>query len=383
MGIKESLGIGRASTKKVRYAVVGAGWISQAVFMPGVEASGNSELTALVTGDVEKARELQDKYRLQRTYGYEQFEAMLADGVADAVYIATPNWEHENYAVRALEAGVHVLLEKPSEVSVDRAERILAAAESARARGIQLMVAYRLHFEAASLDTLRRVRAGEIGEPVFFSSQFSQHVSPRNHRANHGFDAGPVPDMGPYPINAVRNLFGEEPISVSAIGSRHPEATLGDLDDTVAVMLRFPSGKLAQFTVSYAANGFGAYQLVGTKGVLELSPAYTFQGALEQRRTFGDEHPEHEKWKAVDQFAGETRYFSACVLQGRAPEPDAEEALLDVRVIEAIKHALASGQPCTLAPRTRTKRIDTEEQLQKLASRKQPALVNAAAPQNS
>ncbi len=92
MGIKQELGIGRATTKKVRYAVVGAGWISQAVFMPGVEASGNSELTALVTGDVEKARELQDKYRLQRTYRYDEFEDMLADGVADAIYIATPNW---------------------------------------------------------------------------------------------------------------------------------------------------------------------------------------------------------------------------------------------------------------------------------------------------
>jgi predicted dehydrogenase len=382
MGIKESLKIGRPATKKVRYAVVGAGWIAQAVFMPGVAASGNSELTALITGDREKARKLREKYRLQRTYDYGEFEAFLASGIADAVYIATPNWEHECYAVRALEAGVHVLLEKPSEISVDRAERILSAAESARARNVQLMVAYRLHFEAASLDTLRRVRAGEIGEPVFFSSQFSQHVSPLNHRANHGFDAGPVPDMGPYPINAVRNLFGEEPIEVSAVGTRHPEAELGDLDDTVAVSLRFPSGRLAQFTVSYAANAFGAYQLVGTKGVLELSPAYTFEAALEQRRTFGDDQPEHEKWRAVDQFAGETRYFSACVLEGRVPEPDAEEALLDVRVIEAIKHALETGRSYALAPRTRTKRIEPEQQLQKLAARKQPELVNAAAPQN-
>ena len=364
---------------KVRYAVVGAGWIAQAVFMPGVEAAGNSVLTALVTGDPEKAAQLGTKYKLEKTYSYEQYDQMLADRVADAVYIATPNWDHESYAIRALEAGVHVLLEKPVEISVERAEKILAAADKARERGVRCMIAYRLHFEPGTLDVVKRVRAGEIGEPVFFSSQFSQHVASTNHRAQHGFDAGPVPDMGPYPINAVRNLFGDEPIEVMAFGARTPAAGL-ELDDTVAVLLRFPRNRLAQFTVSYGASAIGSYQIAGTKGAIEMNPAYTFEGALEQKRTIEGEKPKHESFKATDQFAGETRYFSRCILEARDPEPDAEEGLFDVRIIEAVKRALVSGKAQQLPPKSRRRRIEPDEQLEKIATRKQPELVHAKAP---
>jgi len=367
--------------KKVRYAVVGAGWIAQAVFMPGVGRTGNSVLTALVTGDPEKATKLGAEYQLMKTYSYEQYDQMLADGVADAVYIATPNWDHESYAIRALEAGLHVLLEKPSEITVERAQRIAAAADSAKAKGVRCMVAYRLHFEPCTLDVITRVRAGEIGNPIFFSSQFSQHVSPENHRAKHGFDAGPVPDMGPYPINAARNLFGDEPTEVMAIGVRHAEAGLGDLDDTVSVTLRFPKNRLAQFTVSYAGNAIGVYQLVGDKGVIEVSPAYTFQGALEQKRTIGDAKPKHESFKETDQFAGETHYFSRCVLEGKDPEPDADEALCDVRVIEAIKRSLVTGKPQLLEPKSRARRIEPGAQLEKIGAHEQPELVNAKAPE--
>jgi predicted dehydrogenase len=368
--------------KKVRYGVVGAGWIAQAVFMPGIAATHNSELSALVTGDREKAAVLAKKYGLSHTYEYDDYDLMLREHVVDAVYIATPNWDHEDYAVRALRAGVHVLLEKPTEISLLRTERICAAAREALQHGTRFMVAYRLHFEPATLDAIARVRNGEFGEPTYFSSQFSQSVSPHNHRARHGFDAGPVPDMGPYPINAARNLFGLEPIEVSAIGSRHPEAGFSDFDDTVAVTLRFPRGKLAQFVVSYAASSFGSWELVGTRGSIEMSPAYTFQAALQQRRIIEDHPPELQTFQAVDQFAGETRYFSDCILQHAHPEPDAEEGMLDVRVIEAIRRALVTREPQRLEPRAREHRIDPERQRQLIAARKPAALFHAHAPED-
>ena len=389
MGIMSVLGLEPEEPQKrrVRYAVVGAGWIAQAVFMPGVAQTENSVLTALVTGDPKKARLLAEKYGIDLTYSYDEYDQLLADDVADAVYIATPNFDHASYALRALSAGVHVLLEKPVEISVERAEHIRTAAERAKRQGAKLMVAYRLHFEPATLDALKRIRNGEIGEPISFSSQFSQHVSPGNHRARSGFDAGPVADMGPYPINAVRNLFGEEPIEVSAVGSRHPEARLGDFDDTVAVTLRFPSNRLAQFVVSYAGHAFGSYQVIGTKGVLEMSSAYSFESPLEQRRTIEEEKPKLEKFGAVGQFAGETSYFSTCILDDRNPEPDAEEGMLDVRVIEASRRALETGYRQQLAPytraRRRARRIDTETQKQTRPVHKPPALVNAHAPEES
>lgn len=90
------------------------------------------------------------------------------------------------------------------------------------------MTAYRLHFEPANLDTIRRVRAGE-GDLVAFTSCFGQMLDPKNHRALHGIEAGPLFDMAPYPMNAIRFLFGAEPVEViSAAAVRHPEAGLGD-----------------------------------------------------------------------------------------------------------------------------------------------------------
>ena len=117
------------------------------------------------------------------------------------------------------------------------------------------MVAYRLHFEPSTLALIERVRSGDLGEVLLFTSTFTQMVDPKDHRGTSGDLAGPVLDMGPYPVNAARYVFGAEPTEIaSAIGARHPEAGFGDFDDTVAVTLRFPGGRIAQFVLSYYAN---------------------------------------------------------------------------------------------------------------------------------
>ena len=88
-------------------------------------------------------------------------------------------------------------------------------------------VAYRLHCEPGTLSTIERIRSGELGEVILFSSTFVQKVDPENHRARNGDEAGPIFDMGPHPINAARCVFESEPTEVvSAVGVRHPEAGL-------------------------------------------------------------------------------------------------------------------------------------------------------------
>ena len=219
MAIADVLGL--KDERRVRYGIVGLGSIAQEAMLPGVEHTGNSEVTALVTGDPVKASTLGDKYRAARTYSYDYFGEMLASGFVDAIYLATPNWRHAEFAVPALEAGIHVLLEKPMEVSSAQCEAILNAQKRS---GAKLMIAYRLHFEPATIAAIEKVRSGELGHVHLFSSLFSQMVKPDNHRALHGEAAGPLFDMGPYPINGVRNLFGEEPIEAFGTASRHPDA---------------------------------------------------------------------------------------------------------------------------------------------------------------
>ena len=120
-----------------------------------------------------------------------------------------------------------------------------------RPASAKLMVAYRLHFEPGTLSTIEVVRSGQLGQVHTFSSTFAQPLDPSNHRAHSGDLAGPVLDMGPYPVNAARYIFGDEPTEVvSAVGTRHPETGFDQsFDDTVAVTLRFPGNRLAQFTL--------------------------------------------------------------------------------------------------------------------------------------
>jgi len=359
---------------KIRYAVVGAGWISQGAFMPGVGQTTNSLMTAIVTGDPEKRHALGVKYGLT-AYSYEEYDKMLASGEVDAVYVATPNDRHREFAEPALKAGIHVLLEKPMAASLEDAEAIEAAA---KASGAKLMTAYRLHCEPGTIAMIEAVRNGEIGTPRYFTSTFSQMVKMNNHRAKGGYWVGPVPDMGAYPINAVRNLFQAEPIEVMALASK-TDRGLG-ADDTVSVIMRFTEGRQASFTLSYSATDIDRFHLVGTDGLIEAMPAFGFgEGtAISYRLTKGSDTEEHRA-PVVDQFGGETDYFSDCILNDRDPEPNGEEGVLDMRILVAIEKAIETGMPQKLEPISRQRRIGPDQE-RKLELAAVPDFVNADTP---
>ena len=375
MSILSTLGI--TSGWKVRYAFVALGDIAQEAMLPGVSHTGNSEIAAFVTGDPEKARGVGKQYGVDHSYSYEQFDEMLSSGTVDAIYLATPNWRHAEFAVRALKAGIHVLLEKPMEISTAKCREILDAQKGSEAK---LMIAYRLHFEPATLDLIEKIRGGELGEVTVFNSTFIQMVDPANHRAKNGIEAGPIFDMGPYPVNAARYVFGDEPTEVvSAVGVRHPDAGLGAFDDTVAVTLRFPGNRLAQFVLSYYGNTLDSYTVVGTKGSVQMNPGYMYGKPLEQSITIGQKTSQ-ESFKNTDHFGGELKYFSDCILNDRQPEPDGEEGYADVRVLEGIVRALQTGARQVLEPFTRERRIDTKAQMETLRAQSSPELVNTSNP---
>ncbi len=362
-------------TPRIRFAVVGGGWISQAAFIPGIAQTSNATLAALVTGDPEKARALGARHGV-RTASYGEYEALLDSGAVDAVYVATPNWRHREHAVPALERGIHVLLEKPMATSVADAEAIEAAA---KASGAKLMIAYRLHCEPGTLDAIARVRSGELGEVRLFSCVFAQHLSTANHRANAGYWGGPAPDMGNYPINAVRNLFGAEPVEVRAQGIRTPGRGM-DLDDVVSVSLRFADDRLATFVASFTGASVNQYRLVGTRGTLDVDSCFSFgPGVAITHRSVIDGQAETRAFPITDQFGGQTEYFAHCIQNRLDPEPDGEEGLLDMHVLAAIERALLTGQAQHLPERTRARRPEPSQAMTlKLAPA--AALVHATEP---
>ncbi|WP_260929243.1 Gfo/Idh/MocA family protein [Novosphingobium sp. 9] len=344
---------------KVRYAVVGGGQISQQAFMPGIGKTDNSQLAALVTGDPVKAEKLAAAYGI-KAWHYDQYEDLLASGEIDAVYVATPNFLHRQYAEPALQAGIHVLLEKPMASSLEDAQAIVAAQ---KASGAKMMVAYRLHHEPGNVEMFTRARQGDFGLLRSFSASFTQDVREANSRGHNGYWGGPVPDMGTYPLNAVRNLFGAEPIAVHAVGSSDPARGF-NFDDTVAVTLTFPDQRVAQFVASYATASSENFTLVGTKATIHASPCFMFGPDIavtyvETR----DGNAETHRFDPVEQFGNETQYFSACILEDLTPEADGEEGLMDMRVLAAVEESLKTGKTVLLDPADRDRRVSADQAL--------------------
>src|ERR1700733_2710163 len=139
----------REKHSKVRYGVVGLGHLAQVAVLPAFRSARNSELVAIISGDAEKRRKLGKKYRLDHVYSYDEYDRALS--VVDAVYIVLPNHLHREYAVRAANAGVHVLCEKPMAVNEDECEAMI---EAASRNHVKLMIAYRLHFEKGNLEAV-------------------------------------------------------------------------------------------------------------------------------------------------------------------------------------------------------------------------------------
>jgi predicted dehydrogenase len=326
--------------KKVRYAVVGAGWISQEAFMPSVEQTGNSEMTAIVSGNLEKARKLAEFYGIRHVYSYDRYDEMLGAGVADAVYVALPNSMHADYAIRAAKAGLHALVEKPLAISIAEGEAMIAAAAKA---GVWLMTAYRLHNEPGTLAVLDMIRNGEIGDPRIFQSVFSFQSPPENHRLKAEHWGGALQDIGVYCLNAVRHIFGCEPIEAVAMADSMPgDGRFKEIPEMVCATLRFPGGRLANFVSSFGAEPTEFHRIVGTKGEIEVVNAYRFETAKRVRLIRNGKVTE-QLFDHVENFSGQTAYFSDCILKGQRPEADGEEGLADVRAMLAIEEAARTG----------------------------------------
>ena len=329
---------------KVRYAVVGLGYIAQAAVLPSfAHARRNSSLHAIVSGSTEKLNELGDKYRIPVRASYDEYERCLQE--VDAVYIATPNSEHADYAVRAAKAGKHVLCEKPLAVTQEECHRMIKAA---RQNDVKIMTAYRLHFEPLFLEVLDIVRSGKIGEPRFFSSSnFSMHAKPGGIRTQRELGGGTLYDLGIYCINTARLMFGAEPTEVFASSIDGARSNMPEIDEMTSGVMRFDGDRLATFTTSFNANGVSDFRVVGTEGNIHAEPAYEYAEALGYTLTVGD-NERKKKGRRRDQFAAEISYFSDCIMNGKDPEPSAEEGCWDVRVVSALYQSAETGKPVKL-----------------------------------
>lgn len=362
-------------SRKVRYAVVGLGWFAQEAILPAFAKAKGSSLVALVSGDGDKRAKLGEEYGV-KTYSYDDYDALLASGEIDAVYIALPNTQHAEYTVRAARAGVHVLCEKPMAVTEDECRQMMDACREA---GVKLMIAYRLHFEEANLSAVKMANDGTIGDARLFDAVFAMQVKEGNTRLDAELGAGPLYDIGIYCINAARYVFRAEPTRVSAFTATDPsDPRFDEVEAHVTCLLEFPGHRLATFVASFGVSSTSRFEVHGTGGKLVLEPAFSHNQEL-RRELSVDGKTQKKKFKRRDQIAPELQYFSECVVTGRDPEPSGEEGLADVHIIRALHESARTGQSVDIEPLPRPERPKPEQE-EHVPPHEEPDLVHAESP---
>ncbi len=368
----------KSSSRKaapVRFAVVGLGHIAQAAVLPAFRhARGSAELTALVSDTPAKLKQLGRRYGVKHLYSYDDARDLFTSGEVDAVYIALPNSLHAAWTIRAAEAGLHVLCEKPLAVSVRDCERMI---EACKRNNVKLMTAYRLHFERCNLEVADIVRRKRIGEARWFDSQFSMQVKPGNIRIDAELGGGPEYDIGIYCINAARYVFAAEPTGIFATASNSGDKRFKEVPETVHVIMKFPQERIANFVCSFGAADCGRYQVVGTRGTVVCDPAYEYAEGLGYELTVNGK-TRKKKFAKSDQFAPELVHFAKCIRSGAEPEPSGKEGLIDIAIIEAIHRSIGSGrwEALELAPR-KAARPSLKQEIRRPAVPREPELVEA------
>ncbi|NUB90658.1 Gfo/Idh/MocA family oxidoreductase [Haloterrigena sp. SYSU A121-1] len=327
----------------VRLAVVGVGGFARKRALPAIAEGRYCETTALVSGSPDRTRTVAETFDVPHVLGYDGFLAGDHAETYDAVYVATPNATHGEYAVAAAERGAHVLCEKPLETTRERAVGIVDACEAA---DVTLMTAYRLQTEPTIRRARELVRSDVIGDVVQVHGGFShpllEGAGPDTWRLDPGLaGGGALVDLGVYPLNTIRFVLEDDPAGVYA--TTHSSGPPFDaVDEHVAFQLEFANGATASCTASFDAHASSQLELVGTEGKIHVESP--FGGVVPQEMVVesGDVRMEYTGPR-VDEVREEFDYFGYCVLTDTEPEPDGEDGLVDLEAIEAAYESAETG----------------------------------------
>lgn len=303
-------------------------------------------LAGLISGTPSKIESWKKKYNIpaKNCYNYENFDNLKDNPDIDAVYVITPNALHHEQVIRSAKAGKHVICEKPMAISVKQAQEMVEACQKAN---VKLLVGYRMHFEANTLEIIRMRKDGELGKPLFFQGLSGFRIgNPNQWRLNKELaGGGAMMDIGIYSVNGARYMTGEEPVWVTAQETKtdHVKFKPG-VDETIQFQMGFPSGALASCLSTYSMNNLDRFFLNGEKGFGELQPA-TGYGPIKGRTHKGELNLPHVTHQTVQMDE-----MAAIILQGRHPvvPVDGEEGLKDMKIIEAIYLAAKTGMKVDL-----------------------------------
>jgi len=326
--------------KSLGWALVGLSRLSERNIAPALLKTKHAHLAGIVTGTPEKAATWQEKYGLKDSgvYDYDNFDKVIDNPDIHVVYVVLPNSMHCEYAIRAAKAGKHVYMEKPMATSSDECRKMIAACEEA---GVKLGMAYRLQFEPHHLEAIRLAKEEVFGKVKHMEGGFGFRMGGRDGwRLKKDLGGGALLDVGVYVIQAARYIFGEEPVSVSALEVKTDKEKFAEVDETITWMMSFVSGKTANLFTSFNQSGYNRLTVFAEKGRFGLEPCYGI--GKPKGWTSDDKIP--LDFPKTDHFEVQMDLFSQAIIEGQEWKVDGTEGLRDHLIMEAIFKSIASGQ---------------------------------------
>ncbi len=321
------------------YAIVGLGGYATRQIMPQFRHCEHARLVALVSGTPDKLARYGAEYGIPTThrYSYADYNKIRDNPDIDIVYVVLPNAMHAEYAIRASQAGKHVMCEKPMATTVAEAEAMIAAAKKANRK---LMIGYRCHFEQHNLRAIELVKTGFVGRPTLITAEHGFYAPTGIWRLDRPMSGGgSLMDIGIYSLNAARYLAGEEPIELVATEwTDRNDTRFRDVEDRIDFQLKFPSGLIANCVSSYS-SGHNAFRVSGTKGWVGMEPATSYEGHRMWTHSEGKTEQVTLPTPRKNQFVAQLDHLPESVLTGIPLRASGEEGLRDMRLIEAIYRA--------------------------------------------
>jgi predicted dehydrogenase len=301
-----------------------------------------------VSGHPDKAAKLALRYGVNQKniYNYQNYDSLKDNPEVDIIYIVLPNGMHCEYTVRGLQAGKHVLTEKPMANSPNECQQMIDAGHKFNRK---LMVAYRCRYEPYNQEAIRMARSNELGKTKVILADAGFNMSdPNQWRLKKDLaGGGSLMDIGIYALQAARYLTGEEPAEVNAMMYSTPgDPRFKEVEEAINFQLRFPSGILANCTSSYGYAWQSHYRVVKSEGWIQMDPATAYSGL--RMRVHHENTIEEKDLPVVDHFAAEMEHMSSCVMENKEPLTPGEEGLRDLTIMKALYEAAKTGRTVKL-----------------------------------
>jgi predicted dehydrogenase len=327
---------------KVRWGVLGVAKIATKKVIPAMQRGEWSQVTAIASRDPEKARQAAAELGIARAYG--SYEELLADPEVEVVYNPLPNHLHVPWSVKAAEAGKHVLCEKPVALSVAETRVLIAARDRT---GVKIGEAFMVRSHPQWRKARELAQSGAIGELRAVVAAFSYfNRDPANIRNIAGQGGGGLMDIGCYPIQIFRFLFGREPLRVCGLFERDPDM---QVDRLTSGMLDFGAGQ-AVFTCGTQMVPYQRVQILGTKARVQVEipfnapPDRPCRILVDDGRDLSSAGAQVERFPVCDQYTLQGDEFSRAIREGGEVPTPLEDSLWNMAAIEAMFRSEGSGR---------------------------------------